>query len=197
MGQTIAISDIRAAQAGDGEAFARLLEPLEARLYQLALGVTGNREDAEDAWQNAMLRAWKGIGRMRDPASFGTWMTKIVVNESRRLTRGKTRNERFLTPLPQDDLTQDLVHGMAHDSTQDLANDLTRRLTVLSYLRRLPEEQREAVILRFWLDLTLDEVAAVTGVPTNTAKTRLYRGIEALKRLITREVSESERAHGQ
>lgn len=191
MGQTIAISDIRAAQAGDGEAFARLLEPLEARLYQLALGVTGNREDAEDAWQNAMLRAWKGIGRMRDPASFGTWMTKIVVNESRRLTRGKTRNERFLTPLPQDDLTQDLVHGMAHDSTQDLANDL------LSYLRRLPEEQCEAVILRFWLDLTLEEVAAVTGVPTNTAKTRLYRGIEALKRLMTREVSESERAHGQ
>lgn len=54
---------IEAAQKGDGEAFASLIEPMEARLYQMALGIMGNHQDAEDAWQNALLRAWKSIGR--------------------------------------------------------------------------------------------------------------------------------------
>jgi RNA polymerase sigma factor (sigma-70 family) len=60
-------------------------------------------------------------------------------------------------------------------------------MVVLSYLQELPREQRETLLLRFWLDMPLQEVARVTGVPLSTAKSRLYRGLEALEPLLKRE----------
>ena len=62
---------------------------LEARLYQMALGITGNHQDAEDAWQNALLRAWKSIGRVKDTEALRTWISGIVVNECRRILRSR------------------------------------------------------------------------------------------------------------
>lgn len=193
LSKAMAVSDVMEAQKGDGEAFARLMEPFEARLYQLALGITGNREDAEDAWQNALFRAWKGIGRVKKPDAFRPWVARIVVNECRRTLRSRISKDRF-RQISASNGEPDDIYGLrviaadaTLDASQDMTQDIVHQMVVLSHLRSLPEEQREALVLRFWLDMPLQEVAQSTGVPLATAKSRLYRGLEALKPLLIQE----------
>ncbi len=193
LGKAVTVSDVRAAQKGDREAFARLVEPIEARLYQLALGITGNRQDAEDAWQNALLRAWKSIDRVKEPEAFRAWIAKIVVNECRRTLRSRVSKGWFRQVSTSNGEPEDIhnLHGIAVDATletaQDMTQDIVHQMVVLSYLQSLPEEQREALVLRFWLDMPLQEVAQSTGVPLGTVKSRLYRGLEALRPLLAQE----------
>ncbi len=182
---------IKAAQQGDGEAFARLIEPFEARLYQLALGVTGNHQDAEDVWQNTLLRAWKSIRRVKRPEAFRTWISKIVVNECRRIMR-QPKGKTWRLAVSMQDSSEDLADTCGHSSQEtvegpgDIQN-IVDQITVLSYLQELPRKQRETLLLRFWLDMPLQEVARATGVPLSTAKSRLYRGLKALEPLLKRE----------
>ncbi len=187
---------IEAAQKGDGEAFASLIEPMEARLYQMALGITGNHQDAEDAWQNALLRAWKSIGRVKDTEAFRTWISRIVVNECRRILRSrKPRGGSRHIPTWGGENgngsgspgTDGIANPETLGATEDISGDVLDQMVVLSYLQELPREQRETLLLRFWLDMPLQEVARVTGVPLSTAKSRLYRGLEALEPLLQRE----------
>jgi RNA polymerase sigma-70 factor (ECF subfamily) len=191
------VLQITAAQKGDGEAFASLVEPFEARLYQLALGITGNHEDAEDAWQNALLRAWKSIGRVKDSEAFRSWISRIVVNECRRVLRSRIsrgisggRSRAVSIPDGEHQVALGLdgsVDGEAMGATQDVTHEVVDQMAVLSHLQALPQEQRETLLLRFWLDMPLQDVARVTGVPLSTAKSRLYRGLEALEPLLKRE----------
>lgn len=186
------VGDLKAAQKGDGEAFARLIEPFGARLYQSALGILGNRQDAEDTWQNALFRAWKGVSQVKKPEAFRSWFARIVVNECRRTLRTKASRDRLRQVSPSNGRHDDFhgSHGITEDATpatQDSAQDIVRRIVVLSHLQSLPQEQREALVLRFWLDMPLQEVAQSTGVPLATAKSRLYRGLEALRPLLIRE----------
>lgn len=163
----MSLADLDSARKGDGDAFARLVEPLESRLYQLALGVTGNRQDAEDVWQNALLRGWKGLKGLRDPQTLRPWMSRIVINEARRIQR-RRRPETL-----DAEAFENLVPATEEREI--------RRLTVLSCLQEMEPDQREVIVLRFWLDLPLDQIAGIIGVPLNTAKSRLYRGLECLK----------------
>lgn len=186
------IRDLRTAQKGDGEAFARLIEPFAARLYQSAFGIIGNRQDTEDTWQNALLRAWKSIGRMKKPEAFRSWIARIVVNECRRTLRSRMSRDRFHVHS-RSDVEPDNFRGLrgiaenATPSAEDSTQDIVRRTVVLYHLQSLPEEQREALVLRFWLDMPLQGVAQSTGVPLATAKSRLYRGLEALRPLLIQE----------
>jgi RNA polymerase sigma-70 factor (ECF subfamily) len=83
---------VKRAQAGDGEAFARLVEPHARRLYHVALKITRNREDAEDASQQALLKAYANIGQFEGTAQFSTWLTRIAMNEALMVLR-KRRSE--------------------------------------------------------------------------------------------------------
>lgn len=166
---------LAAAKRGDKEAFLSLVEPLETRLYQTALGILGVRQDAEDAWQNAVIQAWRGVHRLREPY-FATWLTRIVINEAKQVLR-----KRGSLPLAREH-TVDIPHT---------DENLPDKLYVHSLLQRLSNEQRQAIVLRFWLELSLEEMADVLGVPLSTAKTRLYQGLATLKTLM-KEVDRSE-----
>lgn len=155
---------LAAAKKGDQEAFLALVEPLERQLYQTALGIVRNAHDAEDAWQNTVLNAWRHIGQLRG-AHFKTWITRILLNEAKTILRRRGR-----TPVPHPALPEGVVNL-----------DRTEALAVHGYLDCLSEQQREAILLRFWLDLPLHEIANLTGVPLSTAKTRLYQGMAKLK----------------
>jgi len=157
---------ITAAKKGDRDAFLGLIEPLEDKLYQTALGIVGNRHDAEDVWQNTALKAWKNISGLREPV-FRTWITRILLNEAKMLLRSKS-----YAPIPQEQLPETGVTD----------TDISTKLLVHNCLRHLTPEHRQAVMLRFWLDLTLEDIAGVMQVPLGTAKTRLYHGLENLKR---------------
>lgn len=155
---------LAAAKKGSKEAFLALVEPLEKQLYQTALGIVRNIHDAEDAWQNTVLNAWRHIGQLRG-AHFKTWITRILLNEAKTILRKRGR-----APLPLPALPEGVV-----------SLDRTESLAVHGYLDSLSVQQREAILLRFWMDLPLQEIADLTGVPLSTAKTRLYQGMAKLR----------------
>ena len=156
---------LAAAKRGDKEAFFSLIEPLENRLYQTALGIVGTRQDAEDVWQSTVLQAWRSIRQLREPY-FKTWVTRILINEAKQVLRKGAR-------LPK------LYESVPEIPTEDV--DVSAKLMVHTLLQSLPSEQREVIILRFWLDLSLEEIAHAVQVPLSTTKTRLYQGLASLK----------------
>lgn len=165
MGLTDQLYILTAAKKGDREAFISLIEPLESKLYQTALGIVGNRQDAEDIWQSTVLKALRSIGSLRQPV-FKTWITRILLNEAKQHLRKK-----YYTPIPLQQLPEDGVRD----------EDIATKLLVQNCMQKLSLEHRQAVILRFWLDLTLEQMAEAMHVPLSTAKTRLYQGIGNLK----------------
>ncbi len=161
---------VHRARRGDKAAFLALINPLEKQLYQTGLGIVGRQHDAQDVWQNTVLKAWSGIRQLRRPEYFKTWLTRILLNEAKAVLR-----QRRVTPLPQEMLPE---AGEPPAPVED-------HLLVHSCLQQLPQDQREAILLRYWLDLPLDEIASVMRVPLSTAKTRLYQGMRVLKERLT------------
>ena len=156
---------VKAAQGGSDEALVLLLEPLEKKLYCTALSMVGSCQDAEDVWQNTALKCWQQIRGLKNPGLFRIWITRILINEANTLLRKRARQPVLQKELPE---------------TNAPEQDVEKYLAVYQYLEDLPSAQREAVVLRFWMDLSLDEIALALDVPLSTAKTRLYQGIKSL-----------------
>lgn len=114
--------DMRKATQGDDVAFLRCVERVEKRLFQTAVGILGNRHDAEDAWQNALLNAWRSRRRLRKPEAFNTWLTTILLNEARLIFRKRARE-----PVPQPAVV----------SVSDCESNCAERLDVCGGLQRL------------------------------------------------------------
>lgn len=155
------------------EEFGRLAAPELSAAYQLATRILGNRGDAEDAVNEAVLRAWGSFDRLRDHGAFRPWLTRIVVN----VCRNDLRHKRILQidPLGEDDRP-------AADSFEGglLRDGVARALDCLS------PEQRVVVVLRYWNDLAVDEIARLLSVPSGTVKWRLHAANRRMKTELSR-----------
>jgi RNA polymerase sigma-70 factor, ECF subfamily len=158
---------VRGAIVGDQGEFMALLEPVLPAAYRLAVGLLQSHPDAEDALQEAVLKAWQHFGRFRHGSDPKPWLLTIVANECRRQRRTRWRS---VVKLPGS-LEAKVGEPTADPETADL-----RRA-----LYRLPYEQRLAVILRYYLDLSFGEVGQTLGVSTKAAKSRTYRALERLR----------------
>ncbi len=161
--------------SGDRFAFAELMRRHEQRVYGVCLRLLGNREDAQDATQDAFLAVLRGASGYRHTAAFSTWLYRIAVNaatdQARR--RGRTRT----TPLDPEDA------GLAAQ-TGDPGETVTSTVAVQSALARIPDDFRVAVVLCDLVKLPYAEVAEILGVPVGTVKSRVYRGRLALADLL-------------
>ena len=156
-----------AALAGDEEAFGRLVAPAVGPGFRLAFGMLQDRAEAEDAVQEAVLKAWRKLGSFRAEADFTAWFLAIVANQCRTVRRGRWwAVVRHAEPpeLPAPD---------AGSAPAD--HDLRRALS------RLDADRRLIVVLHYYLDMGLEDVAAVVGVPVGTVKSRLHRALGALR----------------
>jgi RNA polymerase sigma-70 factor, ECF subfamily len=136
------------------------------RAYRLAGLLTGSRADAEDAVQDALLRAWRNLGSLRDPAGFDPWFDRILVNVCRdRLRRGA--KVRFI------ELDSDAFARAVPDPFREVLD----RDEVLAALAVLDIDERTVVVLHYWADLPLTAVAERTGWPVGTVKSRLHRAL--------------------
>ncbi len=135
------------------------------RAYRLAGLLLGDGRDAEDATQEALIRAWNGLAALRDPAMFRPWFDRILVNICRDRLR-RTARVRFL-PLDA---------GIGAVSA-DPFRDLLARDEALRALDALDADERTVVVLHFWADLSLADVADRTGWPIGTVKSRLHRAL--------------------
>ena len=142
---------VRRAQRGERFAFERLVENHEQRMYTLARAVLGSREDAADAVQEALVRAWLALPKFRGDARFSTWLYRIVVNAAHDV-RAK-RRERTLDEPP------DPVDPRDRFAEQELSGELQRALNGLD------ESYRVAVVLYDVLGCSYREIAEMTGCP--------------------------------
>jgi len=151
---------------GDEEAFSRLLAPAIQPGFRLAVGMLQDRAEAEDVVQEAVLKAWRRLGTFRADAEFTSWFLGIVANQCRTVRRGRwwavIRHSEPPSP-PADAGTAPADH------------DLRRALL------RLDADRRLIVVLHYYLDMGLEDVAAVVGAPVGTIKSRLHRALCALR----------------
>jgi RNA polymerase sigma-70 factor (ECF subfamily) len=169
---------VRRAQKGDRFAFERLVEQHEQRLYTLAARVLGSREDAADAVQEALVRAWLALPKFRGDARFSTWLYRIVVNAAHDM-RPKRRE------LPTDELPEP-ADPRDRFAEQELSGELQRALDALD------ESYRVAVVLYDVLGCSYAEIAEMTGVAEGTVKSRIFRGRSELAERLGTAVQETE-----
>jgi RNA polymerase sigma-70 factor (ECF subfamily) len=168
---------VRDVSADDEQEFLLLLEPLLPMAHRLALGLLRSESDAEDAVQSAVLNAWRHFGQFRRGSELKPWLLTIVANECRR-----QRRNRWWSVIKGAGATGEAEResGVADPAITDL-----RRA-----LYRLPHDQRLVVILRYYLDLSFQEIAHTTGISTKAAKSRTYRALQRLR--LSPEVSPDE-----
>jgi RNA polymerase sigma-70 factor (ECF subfamily) len=158
------------AQAGDQGAFAALLRPLVVSAYRLAGAMLHDPEAAEDVVQEASLKAWRKLGQVRPGAEVKPWFLGIVANECREVRRG-----RWWSVLRLPDWDFPVTPG----GDQVAASADLRRA-----IRRLRHRRRLLLVLHWYLDLPLAEVAAITGSSQDAVKSELSRAIGQLRALL-------------
>ncbi len=162
---------------GDPNAFAEILRRHRDRMWAVALRTLGDQEEAADALQDAFLSAYRAAGRFRGDAAVTTWLHRIVVNAC--LDRLRRRSIRPVVPMG-DDATLDSIAVRSTDPTS--AHELS--LDVSEALRRIPFEQRAALVLVDMMGYAVDDAARVLEVPPGTIKSRCARGRARLAPLL-------------
>lgn len=153
---------------GDQEAFARLVTRYERQVYNLAYRMLGNTEDAEDATQETFLRAYMALPSFEMGKKFSSWLLSIAANfcvdclRRRRFAWLSLQDVSFRLASPAEDADRSVLR-------QEEAGQIQRLLD------RLPEKYRLVVILRYWYDLSYEEIVSTTGLSLGTVKTRLHR----------------------
>lgn len=166
------------AKAGDRRSFETLVRQNADRLYAVVLRFTPTEADAEEATQEAFVRAWRSIERFRSESRFFTWLYRIGVNEAKRIAdRGPEAGTVVsVEQRPVDDI-RDEQPGPEPRAEQSELRDVLEQA-----VRRLPEKYRAPVILRDIEGLSTTEAARTLGLQEAGFKTRLHRGRLALRR---------------
>ncbi len=140
------------------------------RAFRLAGLILGDQHEAEDATQDALLRAWRSAASLRDPAGFQAWFDRILVNvcRDRLRRRGKVR----LVAIDE--------MGIA-PTARDPFRSVLDRDEVVRALSMLDDDLRIVMLLHYWADLTLEAVAERVGWPVGTVKSRLHRGLAQMR----------------
>ena len=162
-------SDVAGVTSDDPEeAFRQLSARHVQSAYRLAWAILGDAGDAEEAAQDAFTSAWRQRFTLRDAGRFDAWFGRILVNCCRDRLRRRAREPRLTTT--------DLDGVFADHSRETLERDELYR-----EIARLDPEQRIVVILRFWQDMAVDDIAERLGIPPGTVKSRLHRSMGRLR----------------
>jgi RNA polymerase sigma-70 factor (ECF subfamily) len=159
---------VKRAKAGDRSAFDDLVGPLVGQAFRLAYGMLHDRASAEDAVQEAAVRSWRKLSNLRPGTPFRPWFLAIVANQCRTAMRARWWSV----------LRVEVIEGPESAAFEDR---IVRGADLRAALRTLGTDQREVLVLRYYLDLPLEEVAAITGVRVGTVKSRINRGLAAMR----------------
>ena len=173
MNQPSDASVVQRVLAGDVEAFALLVDRHHARMARYAFHLLGSEAEAEEAVQDAFVRAYRSLGTYAERERFGAWILRILVNRCRtRLVRERRREE--------------TAAAWCREAEQPFepSERLALRDELAVALAQLPCEQREAVVLRYADELGYDEIASITGAGVSALKMRVKRGCERLRAIL-------------
>src|SRR6476659_2756592 len=173
-------NEVRPAEVGD-VATRRVLDLADRgldRAFRLAGLILGDRAEAEDATQDALVRAWRAAATLRDPTGFDAWFDRILIHVCRDRLRRRCK-VRLVT-----------LDGAAGTVViDDPFRNVYAGDELLGALRALGDDERMVLILHFWADLTLEAVGVRLDSPVGTVKSRLHRGLKAMRRQLGRSSS--------
>ena len=159
------------ARRGNVDAYNVLISRWERRVFHYLLRLVRSREDAEDLNQDVFLKGYQRLKDLDDPGRFAPWIFRIAHNEAFSLLRKrKPEVEPVLDPAVRD--------------TVPRLYPVDAALAVEAALARLPDEQREAVVLKVYEGFKFHEMAEILNCPESTIKSRLYTGLERLKEVL-------------
>ena len=174
---------IREVLQGRAQEFTRLVDRYKGPVFNLALRMTGNHQDAEDLAQETFLKAYLGLKGFQPQRRFFPWLFTVAVNT----VRNHLKKKPSAPVVHLDAGRQEMVSGPQGNPETQLA-EKQKKERIDAALQHLSIEQREAVVLRYYQDLPFDDIAAVCDVPVSTAKMRVYRGIQRLSLILDEKV---------
>ena len=171
---------VEAVLGGDRDAFRQLVEREEVAVYRACLRILGRPHDAEDVAQESFVMAYRSLGTYRGDGALGGWLMRIATRQAFRRLGQRRETSELPAELP--------VGAHGYDPVAaTLAGE--RQREIRQAVATLREPYREVVALRFFGELSLDEIASVTRRPLNTVKTHLRRGLQRLRPILDREVA--------
>lgn len=171
---------VKQAITGDKEAFEQLLRLEEEKLYYTALSYVGKKEDALDAIQETACKAYLTVKQLKHPEFFSTWLFRILIHECYRLLKKEQR----IIPFEESDLLQRLNHQ---------PNEIDNPIDLTEALQQLNHSHQMALILYYYHDLPIKQIAEMMEKPVGTIKTYLHRGKKQLKRELERSATYNEK----
>jgi RNA polymerase sigma factor (sigma-70 family) len=175
---------VERARRGDVDAYQQLVQRYQGLAHRVAFLVTRDSAEAEDAAQEAFVKAYYALDRFRAGASFRPWLLKIVTNEARNRVRSGGRRAGLVLRA-----AEERPSGDAAPSPEVVALDAERKRVLLEAIETLPEMDRLVVMYRYWLELSEAEMATALGCAKGTVKSRLSRAIGRLRAAMPAEVA--------
>ena len=171
---------IKRVQKGERDAYALLIEAYKGPVFNLVSRMTGSYSDADDLSQEIFIRAYQNLHQFNQDKKFFTWLYTLGIN--------LIRNHLKKNSNPIDPLTEINISSASRTQENPAAEGKLlaeeRMIKLEKSLLKLPVDLREAIILKFYQDLTFEEVAAITGDSLSAVKMRIYRSLNQLKQLM-------------
>jgi len=162
---------LKRAQKGDSSAFGELLSKHEAQMYRVAFLQVKNRADALEVMQEACCRAFRGIGSLKKPEYFKTWLMRIVMNCAVDFIRKNAR----LVPMDAQDMEQILP------CEDPCAEEWVQHVALDHLMRVLTAEEKNVLLLKYGEEYSFSQIAQLLDLPLGTVKTLLYRALNKLR----------------
>ncbi|MGA2782090.1 MAG: sigma-70 family RNA polymerase sigma factor [Smithella sp.] len=175
MDQKIEAEIVARVLKGDRQAYAMLVEEYKSPIYNLAYRMTGNSEDADDLTQETFIRAYQYLWRYDTNKKFFTWLYTLALN----LIRGHLRKKNKYIKS-----SEELSAHLLSDKNPSPETELIETQEMSVYLLRLEYESRALLIMKYYQELTFEEIAQITGKSLSAVKMSIYRGLEKLKELL-------------
>ena len=177
---------VQRARQGDEDCFAALVEQNHGRIYNLALRMVGNPDDAAELCQEAFLNAWKGLGKFQGDSSFATWLYRLTSNVCIDFLRKEKRRSALSMTVSLDDGGEEQQADLPDEcySPHAQAERRERQDTLRAGLAALSEEHRKVLVLRELEGLSYGEIAQLLEVEEGTVKSRIARARLALRKYL-------------
>lgn len=164
---------------GKTDAFSLIIDHHKNRVFNLAMRICGNREDAEEIAQDSFLKAYNGLGSFRMKSSFSTWLYRIVYNTAVSFLRTRKKGILSLEEFPAE------MKDFAGSSSGDDEAEKDYRSSLVNFaLQKISEDERVLISLYYYEELETDEIASITGISRSNVKVKLFRARQKMLEII-------------